>query len=317
MKPFWEQTYFIKIVQWKPVAILIVWLKKIILPGFDNLPLFDVLVFFLKGLIKGSIAQRASSIAYNFFLALFPTLLFFFTLVPYIPIDDFHSKLMDFLQMNLPDSAFQTIYSTVNDILSKPRGGLLSVGILMAIFFSTNGFKSIMAAFNMSYHYVESRTYIKTQLTAFLLVLISTMMMIISISLITFSNFILDWLVLKEYLKQDLNYYLILFAQNIIQLAMIYFLTSFIYFLAPSKKNRFKFFSAGSTFATLLYVLSYFGFNYYITHFSRYNALYGSIGTIIIFLIWIYFIATILLIGFELNISIKHGKVVQQLKKKV
>ena len=317
MKPFWENPYFIKLTKWRPIELLLIRLKKIVLPGFDGLPLFDVLVFFLKGLIKGSIAQRASSIAYNFFLALFPTLLFFFTLVPYVPIADFHSKLMDFLQLNLPDSAFQTIYSTVNDILSKPRSGLLSIGILMALFFSTNGFKSIMAAFNMSYHHVESRKYIKTQLTALLLVLISSMMMIVSIALITFSNFVLDWLVQNNYLKQDVNYYLILIAQYLIQLAMIYFLTSFIYFLAPSKKNRFKFFSAGSTFATILYVLSYFGFNYYIIHFSKYNALYGSIGTIIIFLIWIYFIATILLIGFELNISIKHGKIVQQLKQKI
>lgn len=308
MKPFWEQKYFLIISDSKPVVILVRWLKKIVLPGFDDLPLFDVMVFFLKGIIQGAIAQRAASIAYNFFLALFPAMLFFFTLVPYIPIENFHDKMMEFLKMNMPDSAYNTIFSTVNDILSKPRGGLLSFGILMAMFFSTNGFKSIMAAFNMSYHHVESRSFWKTQFTALLLVFITSIMMIISIGLITFSNFILDWLVLENYLKQDVTYYIILISQNIIQLAMVFFVISSIYYLAPVAKNRFKFFSAGSSFATILYVLSYFGFNYYINNFSKYNALYGSIGTLIIFLMWIYFIAIILLIGFELNISILQGQ---------
>jgi membrane protein len=316
MKPFWEQKSFRIIADWKPVATTVRWTKKIVLPGFDDLPLFDVLVFFINGIVEGQLAQRAASIAFNFFLALFPALLFFFTLIPYIPIHDFQPTLMAFLKMNLPESAYQTIFSTVSDILSKPRGGLLSFGILMALFFSTNGFKSIMAAFNMSYHRLESRGFWKTQLTAIWLVIITAVIMILSIVLIIISNFLLVFLVQKGILQKDATYYVILGAEMIIQLVMVFFVISFTYYFAPVTKNRFRFFSAGSSFATFLYILSYFGFNYYINNFSKYNALYGSIGTLIIFLMWIYFIANILLIGFELNISIQQGQKNRTLRNK-
>lgn len=308
MKPFYEQAYFVKIVQWKPIAQTILWSKKVIIPGFDGLPLFDALMFFLKGLIKGSIAPRAAAISYNFFLALFPAMLFFFTLIPYIPIHDFQDTLMNFLKMNLPESAYLTIYSTVNDILSKPRGDLLSIGIFAALFFSTNGFKSIISAFNMTYHHIEVRTFWRTQIVAFSLVIITSFLIIIFIAIFTFSNFILGYLVEKGFLHLGATYYIILISQYLIQVSLIYFVISFIYYFAPATKRRFRFFSAGSSLATILYILSYFGFNYYINNFSKYNALYGSIGTLIIFLMWIYFIAMIILIGYELNISIQTGR---------
>jgi membrane protein len=295
-----------KILRWRTVRLVRIWLMRATLPGFDGIPLYNVLVFFFRSLTKGAITQRAAAISFNFFLALFPAILFFFTLIPYIPIDNFQATLMALIEDSVPRATFHTIETTVMEIVMRPHDSLMSIGFFMALFFATNGFKSIMTAFETSVYNEEDRPFFKTQLVALFLLIITSLVTIITISLITFNRVFLDFLVEYKFLKNNEFYYWLIYVVNIIlEVLMIFFSVSFIYYYAPVNRKQYRFISAGSTFATILFVLTFIGFDAYITHFSRYNVLYGSIGTLIIILMWIYVNSIVLLIGFELNASIK------------
>ena len=296
------------IINWKPVASVILFSKKLVLPGFDGIPFYDVFIFFIKGMQKGYITQRASALSFNFFLAIFPGILFLFTLIPYLPLENFQLTLFDIIHTFLPDNAFETIKSTIHDILTNKRSGLLSIGFIMTLYFSTNGINAIIEAFNATYHTIETRSWIKQRLISIFLVLILSVLLIISIALITIGSFVLSYLADNEILKGKVLIYLLFIGRWIILLALLFFSVSFLYYFAPAKKRQFRFISAGSSLTTFLLILTTLGFNYYVANFSKYNALYGSIGTLIIILMWIYFNAIILLIGFELNASISNAK---------
>lgn len=283
-------------------------LRKLIIPGFDRMPVYDVAAFFIKGLQKGAISMRAAAFSYNFFLALFPTIIFFFTIIPYIPIVGFQDNLLELLQNFIPKKAFDAVEGTLFDIVKRPRGGLLSLGFVMALYFSTNGIHSLIVAFNQSRHTVETRSWVKQRLISIVLVVILSLLIIVAIVIITLGPAALDFLVKHNLLRDSFTYYLLIAGKWIISSAMLFFAFSFLYYLAPAAESRFRFFSAGSTLSTVLTVLASIGFNYYVNSISRYNSLYGSIGTLIIIMVWIYFNAMIVLIGFELNVSIRNAK---------
>jgi membrane protein len=297
-----------KILGWKPVAFLIRLSKKVVLPGFDGIPLYDVTVFFVKGLNEGYVTSRASAISFNFFLAIFPTLIVFFTIIPFIPIANFQQSLLDIIRNFLPDAAYTTVQATVEDIITRPRGGLLSIGFVLSLYFSTNGINSLMEAFDNTFHTIESRTAIKQRLISIILVVIITFLLIIAIGLITFGTWLLSIVLPGEILESSFYFSVIVVSKWMVTLAMLFFAISFIYYFAPAKRRHFRFISAGSSLATLLIIATTLGFNFYVNNFSKYNVLYGSIGTLLVVLLWIYFISFSLLIGFELNASIHNVK---------
>ena len=283
-------------------------LKKMVLPGFDGIPLYDVGVFFVRGIVNGSLSARASSIAFSFFLAIFPMIITFFTLIPFIPIENFHVILLDLIQQITPDTANDLISDTLNDIINRPSGGLLSFTFVLTLVFATNGIDNLIQAFNTTYHTIETRTLIKQRLIAILLFFIISIILVISIGLITLGSSIINYLFDHQLLTNWLTFFLIQAVKWIILIANLFFTISFIYYLAPAKDSKFRFISAGSTLATVLSIVTMLGFNFYVQNFSSYNALYGSIGTLLIILLWIYINSFILLIGFELNASIQGAK---------
>jgi membrane protein len=281
--------------------------RKIIIPGFDGMPLYDVALFFVRGLQKGALSMRAAAFSYNFFLALFPAIIFFFTIIPYIPIAGFQDQLLELMRNFIPRKAYEAVEETLFDIVKRPRGGLLSLGFIMAVYFSTNGIHSLIESFNQTRHTIETRSWIKQRLISIVLVIILSLLVIIAIVMITLGPLALDFLVQHHILRVSFSYYLIIAGKWIISSAMLFFAFSFLYYLAPAAESRFRFISAGSTLSTVLTILASVGFNYYVNSFSRYNTLYGSIGTLIIVMVWIYFNAMIVLIGFELNVSIRNA----------
>lgn len=293
-------TFLEKITKIKLIARLINLSKKIVIPGFEGLPLYDVAVFFFKGIQKGAITTRASSVSFSFFLALFPTIIFLFTLIPYIPIKDFQDQLMDLLKEFMPKSAFEATESTLEEIIKQQHGSLLSFGFISALYFSTNGVHALIDAFNQSYHVIETRSYFKQRLAAISLVIIQTLLMIIATTLIVVTEILLDKFIPEGHFES----YLIVAGRSIIILAMLFSTISFTYYLGPANKKGWKFMTAGSTFATILIIITSLGFAFYVNNFGQYNKLYGSIGTLIVVLLWIYFNSIIMLLGFELNASI-------------
>ncbi|MEI6678695.1 MAG: YihY/virulence factor BrkB family protein [Mariniphaga sp.] len=278
--------------------------RLIKLPFFDGVPLYDVAIFFWKGIVDGAISTRASAIAFNFILAIFPAIIFVFTLIPYIPIAHFQQQLLILLQSILPQNAFVAIRGTIENIVTQPRGGLLSFGFLAAFFFSTNGIVSVITAFNGTIHAIETRSWINQRLVALILAIILTLLTTFSIALITLSQTLTKFLVSSGFLQTDLTYYLLLGGKWLIICALFFFSFAFLFYLAPARKAKFRFISAGGTLATILTIVTTVGFSYYINNFGKYNTLYGSIGTLVVVMLSFYFNSLILLIGFELNVSI-------------
>jgi membrane protein len=278
------------------------------LPFFDGEPLYDVAVFFWKGIVDGAISTRASAIAFNFILAIFPAIIFVFTLIPYIPIDNFQQELLKLFQSILPHDAFVAIQGTIEDIITQPRGGLLSFGFLAAFIFATNGIVSVIAAFNGTIHAIETRSWINQRLVALVLAIILMLLTTISVALITVSQTVMNFLVEEGFLQINLTYYLLLGGKWLVICFLFFFGYAFLFYLAPARKTKFRFISAGGTLATILTILTTVGFSYYINNFGEYNTLYGSIGTLVVVMLSFYFIALILLIGFELNVSIWHSR---------
>ena len=279
-------------------------ISKIIKPlGFQGLSVYDVAIFFWKGLMEGSITTRASSLAFNFFLAFFPSIIVFFTLIPYIPITGLQETLMDLLSAVLPQSTNKITFETLDDIINNPRGGLLSLGFILALYFATNGINSLIEAFNASFHIRESRSLIRQRILSLGLTLLLSIMLIIAIILIIFGELSINYLTEYELISNNAGK-LILYGKWFIILLMLFFGISTLFHLGPALKNKWKLFTPGSIFATIFIIVTSIVFNYYINNFAQYNKVYGSIGTLMIILLWMYFNSIILLTGFELNASI-------------
>lgn len=286
---------------------LLIWARKISLPGFDDIALYDVGLFFWRSIAKGSITTRASAIAFSFFLALPPAIIFLFTLIPIIPIDNFQEELFSLIKELVPASLFGMIEGTIEQIIKKPQGGLLSLGFFMALIFSTNGFASMMSAFDASLHTFKRRTWLGQRLIAVMLLFIFSFLLTITIAIITGGQFSIDYMAKKGLLNDDFTYYLLTFGKWIITIALFFFAFAFLYYFAPAKKTKWRFISPGGTLATILSIFTIIGFSYYISNFSQYNKLYGSIGTLLALLLLFYLMSLILLIGFELNASINEA----------
>ncbi|MCE3279197.1 MAG: ribonuclease BN/unknown domain fusion protein [Bacteroidetes bacterium] len=253
---------------------------------------------------NGSLNMRATSLAFSFFLAIFPSIIFLFTLIPYIPIDNFQDQLFNMLQSVMPKSAFEATEDTIADIIKKPRSGLLSFGFITALYFSTNGFNAMINAFNETYHTIETRHPIMQRLVSLIMVFVTVIMLTIAILLIIFSEIGFNKLIRGD----DALYYLLLIGKWSILFILCFCLISFNYYIGPKRKRGWRFFSAGSMFATLLIGAASFAFAYYVNNFGEYNKLYGSIGTLIVIMMWIYINSLILLLGFDLNASIHTAK---------
>jgi membrane protein len=282
--------------------------KKISLPIFEDVPLYDVGLFFWKGIENGSITTRASAIAFNIILAIFPAIIFIFTLIPYVPIENFQSELLGLIESIVPQNAFEAISSTVEDIVTQPHGGLLSFGFFFALIFATNGVDSLISAFNATVHEMDTRSWWNQRVVSLALVIILTLLMTVGIILMTLGQLALNFLVDKHILVKDFTYYLLLVGKWVVICALFFFTYAFLFYYAPAKKSKFRFISAGVSLAAILSLITSLGFSFYINNFGRYNKLYGSIGTLLVVMIWIYFNAVILLVGFELNVSIANAR---------
>jgi len=285
--------------------------QKLIIPGFDGLSLYEVSMFFYKGLLEGAITTRASSLAFNFFLAFFPSIIVIFTLIPFVPIEGFQEQLFVLMMDILPPLTFDATKSILDDIVNNEQGGLLSLTFVLALYFSTNGVNAMITGFNATYHLSDKRTWWQLRLLSFALTLVLAIILILTIIFQLFSQGFMSSLVSEGYLQQY-SVDIILYAKWLILVFVLFVSYSILFYYGPADKKGWKFWSAGSITATALSVISSLGFSYYVTNFAQYNQLYGSIGTLLVILLWMYFNSIILLLGFELNASIVSAKEKQQ-----
>ena len=282
--------------------------KKLVLPGFDGISIYEVSLFFYRGITKSSLNLRASAISFDFIMALTPGVLFLFTLIPYLPIPGLEQTVMDNIRTALPKNAFLTIQSTIEDVMSRSHRGLLSMGFLLSIFFASNGMMTAIRAFNHSVLVIETRSGFRVRMLSLLLVLLVTLMMIVAAALQILSYWIIDLVGNMVVLSPFWLKVWFLLIKYLIYLALLLSVFSIIYYLAPAKRGMFRFISAGSTFATVATIIILELFSYFINNFGHYNKVYGSLGTLIVIFLWININALILMIGFELNASIYEAR---------
>ncbi len=283
--------------------------KRITIPGFEGIPIYDVVVFFSRGIQKGALTTRASSIAFHFFLASLPALIYFITLLPILPINNLESSLLSLFESILPAEVYEVMEDTIAELFVK-RVGLQFFGIVIALFFATNAVNGMIQAFNATYHSLETRTWLRRRGMAASLVAIMFVLVTTALSLILFGRMAINLLVEHELINTRFTIYIIRMSKWIVIIALTYFALSFIYWLGPSRKIKWKFYSAGSTLASILVISTSLIFSSIMNNFGQFNKFFGSISTLIIILLWIYLNSIALLIGFELNASIKNAKLV-------
>jgi len=290
------------------------WYTTTSLPGLEGIPIQFVVNQFFEELRKDKIGPRASAIAFNFLLALFPTLIFLFSLIPVIPIDGLQDTIFELLGNILPEEAFELFRTTIEETISEKRVDLLSFGFLASIIFTTNGVNAILKTFSKSNAAFKRRNYFKEWSVALMLTIFLSTLVIIALILIVGGTQLIDFILVQS--KQDksitLTFFFLAALRWLMIMAIYFFGLSIIYYFGPAMHTKWRFISVGATVATFLSMIASLGFSFYVNNFSQYNRLYGSIGTFLVVMIWLYINALVLLFGFELNNSIRLRKMQQE-----
>ena len=280
--------------------------RKAVLPGFDGAPLDLVVKLIVKGLFGlGVLVTRASSIAFNMLMALLPASIFLFTLIPFIPVPNFQAELVKLFENFLPVAAYDLLETTIIDVITNRSGTLLIVMFIATIIFSTNGIHALMHAFNVSMHDFASRSWIQQRKIAVFLLVFILIMFSAAGGLIILSRLVVNRLVDIGVLEMNLVFYIVMAFKWLLIIVMLFFAISTLYYLVPARRKDFRYISPGSILATSLFIITSLAFSAYVNNFGQYNKLYGSIGTLIVILIWLYLNSVALLVGFELNVSIR------------
>lgn len=305
------------IFQWHPARLVLTWMKNIRFARHEDVSLYRIVQRFLQNLQDDDIMDRANGVAFNFILAIFPAIIFLFTLIPYVTRyfpEINRESIMQFLQSLaesglMPPSMYEVASTTILDIVSNQRGGLLTLGFLFALVLSTNGMLALMRAFNACYKTIENRSALKTRLIATALTINMTFVIFLTILLLVVGQLVLEYLLsnfqsFTQFNLSDFEVGLIFVLRFVIIFITFFLAISTIYYFGPAIHYNWRFFSIGSFVATLLCLGVSYGFSYYITNFGTYNKVYGSIGVLIALMVWVQLITVVLLVGYEINASI-------------
>jgi membrane protein len=289
----------------KPDNQLLLRIKKAELPGFNGAPLDTVLKLVFKGFGRGALVTRASSIAFNMLMAVLPATIFLFTLIPFIPVENFQTDLIRIFENLMPSNLYSVFESTIIEVITQKSGTLLIFMFFATIVFSTNGIHALMHGFNTSTHGFTSRNWFQQRKIAIVMLFAILILFSMSGILIILSKSVVKRLVSLGLLRISLIFYIVMILKWVLIVIILFLAISTLYYFVPAKKKEFRYFSPGSFLATVLFILTSLGFSAYVNNFGQYNKLYGSIGTIIVLMVWLYLNSIALLMGFELNASIK------------
>lgn len=281
---------------------LISFARKTTIPGYRNVSLYDTVSRYFSLVKEDNIVERASAISFNFAMAIPPTIIFLFTLIPFFPINkEFINEIYGLIMSVIPgERNYTAIIDFLNDFLNNPRNGLLSFGFLLSLFFSSNAIMGVMRSFDKDFPGFIKRKGFQKRWAAIKITLVLFVLFFLCIALMIAQGVVLEWIGVKnEFVRNLIGYsrWLLIF---LLFMAII----SYIYRATPSVHKKWKFITPGGILSTFLMAAFAFGFSWWVSQFNSYNKLYGSIGTILIVLVLIYFNSLVLLIGFEVNVSI-------------
>jgi membrane protein len=302
------QRWELYIMRSRPVTAIILWLKGIHLAGFQGISLFDSLNFFRKEIFSAKFNDRASAVSFKFIMALPPTLLLFFTLIPYLPVQNIDKTINEIIILLTPNPKTQkTILNVVMDFYKHKKNTLLSLSLILTLYYSSNGMLGLMRQFNRALPGFRKRNLVKRRSMAVMLTGILMLSVIATASFFIFEA----WAFRSLGMKNLQHSFLIKMISYVVIIACIFATICNIYKYGPALKKRWKLITPGAVVATALIVITTFGLNWVANNLVNYSKIYGSIGTLIVFILWIFYNAQILIVGFELNVSImvnKHRK---------
>tara|TARA_R110002096_G_scaffold359864_2_gene552752 strand:- start:310 stop:1266 length:957 start_codon:yes stop_codon:yes gene_type:complete len=276
--------------------------------GNPDQNLYDVGKIFLHHLQKDDVFERASAMAFSFTVALFPMLIFLLNMIPFIQFflhEVTTANILVFVSEVLPESIYNEAAPTIMDIISKPRQGMLSLGFFFALYLSTNGVISMMNAFNAVYRTREYRGFFQTRLISVSIVLVLILSVCGAVLVMILGSELLYKISEFEFVSNNIYYYLLAFFRFFVLLILFIITNAYIFRFAPAVSKKWKFFSTGSVVSGLLITLGFFLFSYYLTNFASYNKLYGSIGTMLALMLWLWITSILVLVGFEINVSLQ------------
>lgn len=305
MGNFLEQ-YKNKFLQSKLVRRSTLAAKRLRIPGFQGLTLYQVLKFIFLGLQKGRITNRAAAVSFKIMLAIPPLLIVLLSIIPFIPLENFQESLLAYIGKAMPESAFELVESTLNNLVSKKQQTLVSLSFILALIYSSNSFQAILDGFSYSYHIEKPHGLIVQYLRSFALMFMVSVMVIIGMSLITFTGPVVDYLVALNIISGDFIHVVIGIVKWLLIVMVFEIGISVLYRAGHS--GKWKAFNAGASFATLGLIIVSSLFAWYVNNFGNYNKLYGSVGTLLVAMLWIYLNTIVLLIGFEINTAIEKAK---------
>lgn len=276
--------------------------KRIKLPWLQGLSLYDLLELYILGIVEGALSYHASAVAFSFFMALFPFALFILNLIPYIPIEGFQADFLQFVKEGVPPNTYDAIYKIINDILNNSHSGLLSSGFLLSIFLMANGLNGILGGFESSKHVLIKRGFFHQYFVALGMSLVLSLLLLVTVATIVVFEVFIQKTIIQDVLSDRIP--LIILGRYVFIILMILITTSVLLKFGTRHHEKRAFISIGSVFTTVLIILSSYGFGIWVIRFSKYNELYGSIGTLLIMMFYIWINCMILLLGFELNQSI-------------
>jgi membrane protein len=310
MSKFWDnkKADYPILVQWEERS------KLFTLPGFDGVPVYDVYKFFIAEIQENSLPTRSKSIAFSFFLAIFPTLTFVFSLLPYLPyFRDLDTNILKLLKQVLPnEETFNFIKSFVEpllkDLAKHKRGGLLTGSIFLVLFLMSNGVLAMMQSFDKSHDHYRRRGAIQSRMVALKITFLLMVLFLFSMGLIVLGEELIAILSSQLKIESKLTHTLLDILRFTLIIVMFFFGTSLIYYYGPATKTKYKFISTGATVATILSVIISIVYSYWVSNFNKLNLVFGSIGTIMLLMIWLNINAFVLIIGYEINASIYINK---------
>ncbi len=297
-----------KIIWSRPFRRLIGWAQRIVLPGFAGFDLYRITRFFIGALTKGHIVTRASAIAFKLFLAFFPAVIVLLTLIPYVPIADFQDRLLGIFHDMMPTEVFKFINSTLEDLVVKKHGTLLSVSFIMGLYLASNSIDAILAGFSESSNLEKWHSPLKQRLLSLGLLVALTLLMVIAIPVMTFGGIAIRKVEELGLLNDGLHVWALFALKWAVSILVVIVAVSLLYSAGDPHARRLHVFTPGSLLAVFLILLISQALAYMFSNITNYNALYGSIGAILAVQFWIYFNMIAVLVGYELNTSISRAK---------
>ncbi|WP_299112658.1 YihY/virulence factor BrkB family protein [uncultured Winogradskyella sp.] len=293
-----------------PILNLVVrFFKQIRLPGFEGLSIYDLLELYIMGIVKGALTTRASAIAFSFFTAIFPFLLFVIIIIPYIPIADFQAEFLDFLNSFLPPQTSDFFFSNIFENISGGAGaGLVSSVFLLSMLLMANGVNAVFSGFENSYHEQLTRNVFQQYMYALGVALILAFLVLLTVAFFGYFQIYIIAPIYEVFTGEevvDSGVGWLIFAKYMFFVVMVYLATATLYYFGTKEGRHTRFFSIGALLTTLLIILTSYLFGIYIDNFSQYNKLYGSIGALLILLLYLWLNSNILLLGYELNASLR------------